>query len=61
MQPTLRLEDRPTQEIKEILQIAGQQLPPAQVLALEEFLLKVGGLHNAQAAVRMLEELERAA
>lgn len=61
MQPNLRLEDRPTQEIKAVLEIASQQLPAAQVLALQEFLLKVGGLQNAQAAVQMLEDLERAA
>jgi hypothetical protein len=57
----LRLEDLPTVEIKAALCASGEELSDDQILAIREFVIRVGGLENARLAVEMLAELERAA
>jgi len=61
MSDTPRLQDLSAAEIKAALASTGDDLTDEQVLAIREFVIRVGGVENARLAVDMLAELERAA
>jgi hypothetical protein len=56
-----RLQDLSAAEIKAALASTGDDLTDEQVLAIREFVVRVGGVENARLAVDMLADLERAA
>ncbi len=54
---TIRIQDLTPTEIRLALEEAGYE----RRLAVEEFLVRIGGLENARLAIQMLSQLEDAA
>lgn len=57
----IRIEDLSAAQIKAVLAAEGDDLSDEQALAIQEFILRAGGIANARLAVEMLSEIERAA
>lgn len=56
-----RIQDLPAEEIAELLEKQGPEVPASLVADLKVFIDEIGGIDNADAAVEMLSELEAAA
>jgi len=55
------IDDMSAADMKSILSADLEQLDDDQVLAIKDFVIRVGGLRNARMAVEMLRQLEDAA
>jgi hypothetical protein len=55
------IDDLSASDMKAILSADLDQLDDDQVLAIKDFVIRVGGLKNARIAVEMLRQLEDAA
>jgi hypothetical protein len=55
------IDDMSAADMKAILSADLEQLDDDQVLAIKDFVIRVGGLRNARIAVEMLRQLEDAA
>jgi hypothetical protein len=55
------IDDMSAADMKAILSADLDQLDDDQVLAIKDFVIRVGGLRNARIAVEMLRQLEDAA
>ncbi len=53
-----RIQDMPAAQISELLRAHVDGLIGSHTAALEDFVERIGGVENAWAAVRMLNELE---
>ena len=60
MDDYFRIDDLSAAEMKSILSADLDQLDDDQVLAIKDFVIRVGGLRNARMAVEMLKQLEQA-
>jgi hypothetical protein len=60
MDEYFRIDDLSAGDMKSILSADLDQLDDDQVLAIKDFVIRVGGLRNARMAVEMLKELEQA-
>jgi hypothetical protein len=61
MNDYFRVDDLNAEDMKAILSANVEQLDDDQVLAIKDFVHRVGGLRNARMAVEMLRQLEDAA
>jgi hypothetical protein len=56
-----RFEDLSAERIKAAFQADRRELTEEQVLAIRDFLIDIGGVDNALAAIELLSQLEQAA
>jgi len=49
------------EDIRAVFAVDKSDMSEEDVLALQDFIHRIGGLENAQRAIEMLEELDRAA
>ena len=61
MDDFLPIDDLSAADLKAILSVDLDQLDDDEVLAIKDFVLRVGGVRNARLAVDMLSRLEDAA
>jgi hypothetical protein len=61
MNDFVRIDDLSAADLKAILSVDLDQLDDDEVLAIKDFVLRVGGVRNARMAVDMLNRLEEAA
>lgn len=61
MSDYFRIDDLCAADMKAILSADLDQLDDDQILAIKDFVIRVGGLRNARMAVEMLRQLENAA
>jgi hypothetical protein len=61
MDESFRIDDLSAADLKAILSVDLDQLDDDEVLAIKDFVLRVGGVRNARMAVEMLNRLEDAA
>ena len=61
MDDYLRIDDLSAADLRAILSADLDQLEDDEVLAIKDFVVRVGGLRNARMAVEMLNRLEEAA
>jgi hypothetical protein len=61
MDDFLRIDDLSAADLRAILSVDLDQLDDDEVLAIKDFVLRVGGVRNARLAVEMLGRLEDAA
>jgi hypothetical protein len=61
MDDYLRIDDLSAADLRAILSADLDQLEDDEVLAIKDFVVRVGGVRNARMAVEMLNRLEEAA
>jgi hypothetical protein len=61
MDDSFRIDDLNAADLKAILSVDLDQLDDDEVLAIKDFVLRVGGVRNARLAVEMLNRMEEAA
>jgi hypothetical protein len=61
MNDRLRLQDLSAEAIAAVLSSTDCDTTPEQLLAIEQFVERIGGIANARLAIEMLSQLERAA
>jgi len=61
MDDYLRIDDLSAADLRTILSTDLDQLSDDEVLAIKDFVMRVGGVRNARMAVEMLHRLEDAA
>jgi hypothetical protein len=61
MDESFRIDDLSAADLKAILSVDLDQLDDDEVLAIKDFVLRVGGVRNARLAVEMLNRMEDAA
>ncbi len=49
------------EELRAVLAADNSDMSEGDVIALQDFIRRIGGLENAQLAVEMLEQIDRAA
>jgi len=59
--PMITQDDLKTTEIKAALAAAGNKLTDEQVLAIQEFIARVGGVDKANSAIKTLGKIQKAA
>jgi hypothetical protein len=61
MSQLYRVEDLSSDEIRELLASEGKNLTEFEVVALRDFIHRIGGIENAILAIDFLDDLEKAA
>lgn len=61
MSDPLRVQDLSAKALAAALNSADSDTTPEQLLAIEQFVDRIGGIANARLAIEMLSQLERAA
>jgi hypothetical protein len=61
MNVPLRLQDLSAGALATALNSADSDTTPEQLLAIEQFVNRIGGIENARLAIEMLSQIERAA
>jgi hypothetical protein len=58
MTPSTRIQDLSSAEISAAIEATGADLSFEQLIEVEDFVERIGGLANARLAVRMLERMD---
>ena len=61
MSDPLRVQDLSAEALAGVLNSNDDDTTPAQLLAIEKFVKRIGGIANARLAIEMLSQIERAA
>jgi hypothetical protein len=61
MSDTRRLEDLSVEELKAVLLAGDCRLTDEQLMAVRDYVWRVGGIHHARQAVQVLTTINRAA
>jgi hypothetical protein len=61
MTDPLRVQDLSAEALAGILKSTDGDTTPEQLLAIEQFVDRIGGIANARLAIEMLSQIERAA
>jgi len=55
----VEIENMPANELEILLEYGQDLLSPSELLGVQIFIQRIGGLQNARLAIAMLKELER--